>query len=207
MSGMNFKKTLLALLLTLTLLFTLTLPAFAEEITTDAPATDEITTEADVTDAEPGETTEAEPDGETTAAGTTSTETTAAGTTATTTAAGTTAATTTTAADEGWGVGDWVSLAIGVVIIGVILVLAILFITVKDDGTAGKDGEKVPFRIRGKRYFRSTKSEAKKVVWTPWKTVRRNTLVVLIVMLVCAVIIGLLDWAFSEGFIALANLF
>ena len=196
MSGMNFKKTLLALLLTLALLFTLTLPAFAEEVTTDATVTDEVTTGAEISTTEPSGETD-EPDGETTAAGTTTAGTTAAGTTATTTAT----------ADEGWGVGDWVSLGIGVAILAVILVLAILFITVKDDGTAGKDGEKVPFRIRGKRYFRSVKSEAKKVVWTPWKTVRRNTLVVLIVMLVCAIIIGLLDWVITQGFIAFGGLF
>ena len=202
MSGMNFKKTLLALLLTLTLLFTLTLPAFAEDATTATP-------DAEITTTEPVDT--VEPDGETTAeagttdAGTTDAAGTTAGTTASTTTAGTTAATTTS--DEEWGVGDWVSLGIGVAILGVILVLAILFITVKDDGTAGKDGGKVPVRIRGKRFFRSTKSEAKKVVWTPWKTVRRNTLVVLVVMLICAVIIGLLDWVFTQGFIALAGLF
>lgn len=195
---MNFKKALLAILLTLTLLFTLTLPAFAEDVTTEAPdASVEVTDE--------GATTTEAPDGETTAAGTDG-ETTASGTTAGTTA-GTTTAGTTTAADEGWGVGDWVSLAIGVVILAVILVMAILFITVKDDGTAGKDGKKVPFRIRGKRFFRSTKSEAKKVVWTPWKTVRKNTLVVLIVMIVCALVIGFLDWVFSQGIIALAGLF
>ena len=196
MSGMNFKKTLLVLLLTLTLLFTLAVPTFAEDVTTEAEITsgeansEEVTTEAS---------------DETTAAGTTATTT--DGATTTKGSSTTTSSTTTAAGDEGWGVGDWVSLAIGVVIIAVLLVLAILFITVKDDGTAGKDGGKVPFRIRGKRYFRSTKSEAKKVVWTPVKTVRKNTIVVLIVMLVFAVVIVLLDWVLSQGIISLAGLF
>ncbi|MBO5270190.1 MAG: preprotein translocase subunit SecE [Clostridia bacterium] len=197
MSGMNFKKTLLVLLLTLTLLFTLAVPTFAEEVTTEAEITsgeansEEVTTEAsgDVT----------------TEAGTTATTT--DGATTTKGSSTTTSSSTTAAGDEGWGVGDWVSLAIGVVIIAVLLVLAILFITVKDDGSAGKDGGKVPFRIRGKRFFRSTKSEASKVVWTPWKTVRKNTLVVIIVMIACALLIGLLDWVLSEGIVALAGLF
>lgn len=191
---MNFKKTLLATLLILTLLFTMAIPAFAEETT---GSSEEVTTEA-TGETTGGETAESVADGETTA-GKTDGETTKASTT--------TSAVTTTATDDGWGVGDWVSLAIGVVIVGVIATLAVMFITVKDDGSAGKDGDKVPFRVRGKRFFKSTKSEAKKVVWTPVKTVRKNTIVVLIVMLVFAVVIGLLDWVLSQGIISLAGLF
>lgn len=198
MSGMNFKKALLATLLILTLLFTMAIPAFAEET---SGSNEEVTTEVsgETTGSEnDGETTGSETDGETTA-GKTDGETTKASTT--------TSAVTTTATDDGWGVGDWVSLAIGVVIVGVIATLAVMFITVQDDGSAGKDGSKVPFRVRGKRFFKSTKSEAKKVVWTPVKTVRKNTIVVLIVMLVFAVVIGLLDWVLSQGIISLAGLF
>ena len=195
---MNFKKTLLAALLILTLLFTMAIPAFAEETSATSA---EVTTEAE------GETTGTESDGETT--GTESDAETTAGKAdgETTKATSTTTAVTTTASDDGWGAGDWVSLAIGVAIVGVIVVLAVMFITVKDDGTAGKDGGKIPFRVRGKRFFKSTKSEAKKVVWTPAKTVRKNTIVVLIVMLVFAVVIGLLDWVLSQGIISLAGLF
>ena len=208
MSGMNFKKTLLALLLTLALLFTLTLPAFATDVdaTADDPSSDVSGTVEEPTDSandptgsdsEPSESTGASADGTTG-----KTETTGAtGTTATTTAA------TTTAADEGFSVGDWISLGIGAVILLVILVLAILFITAKDDPDAGKNGDKVPFALRGKRFFRSCKSEGKKVVWTPWKTVRKNTLVVIIVIVICAIVIGLLDWVFSRGINALAGLF
>ena len=195
---MNFKKALLATLLILTLLFTMAIPAFAEET---SGSNEEVTTEVsgETTGSEnDGETTGSETDGETTA-GKTDGETTKASTT--------TSAVTTTATDDGWGVGDWVSLAIGVVIVGVIATLAVMFITVQDDGSAGKDGSKVPFRVRGKRFFKSTKSEAKKVVWTPVKTVRKNTIVVLIVMLVFAVVIGLLDWVLSQGIISLAGLF
>jgi preprotein translocase SecE subunit len=203
MSGMNFKKTLLATLLILTLLFTMAIPAFAEETT---GSSEEVTTEA-TGETTGGETAESVADGETTA-GKTDGETTAGKTDGETTKASTTtSAVTTTATNDGWGVGDWVSLAIGVVIVGVIATLAVMFITVKDDGSAGKDGGKVPFRVRGKRFFKSTKSEAKKVVWTPVKTVRKNTIVVLIVMLVFAVVIGLLDWVLSQGIISLAGLF
>ncbi len=58
-----------------------------------------------------------------------------------------------------------------------------------------------------KEAWRGFKSEIKKIVWPSWKQVRKNTLVVLVVVVVCAVIIGALDYAFSSGIIALTNLF
>ena len=198
MSGMNFKKTLLALLLTIALLVALTVPAFATEVT-DAASAEETTELAAETEAVTEATEETEADAETDAE--------------------TKADAETTKdleldldhdhdhEDEGMTTGDWISLGIGAAILVVLIVLAVLFITAKDDGTAGKDGGKVPFRIRGKRFFRSCKSEAKKVVWTPWKTVRKNTLVVLIVIVVCAIVIGLLDWLFTQGIVALTGLF
>lgn len=191
MSGMNFKKTLLALLLALTLLFTLTLPAFATDVA-DTDSSAEISDTAE----EPTES-----GSETTG----STDETTGKTSETTKATGST--TTAATADEGMSVGDWISLGIGAVILLIILIMAILFITAKDDPEIGKNGEKVPFALRGKRFFRSCKSEGKKVVWTPAKTVRKNTLVVIIVIVVCAIVIGLLDWVFSGGFNALAGLF
>ena len=198
MSGMNFKKTLLALLLALTLLFTLTLPAFATDVA-DTDSSAEISDTAEEPTESGSETTGStdETTGKTSeTTGKTSETTKATGST-------TTAAT----ADEGMSVGDWISVGIGAVILLIILIMAILFITAKDDPEIGKNGEKVPFALRGKRFFRSCKSEGKKVVWTPAKTVRKNTLVVIIVIFVCAIVIGLLDWVFSGGFNALAGLF
>lgn len=180
------KKTLLALLLVFALLFTLMMPTYAadaadsSESTADAEGTNDTADDS----AEGSTTNESEDAGETTAKVDTDDE-----------------------KEESWGVGEWISLGIGVVILVTLLVFAILFISAKDDGTAGKDGSKVPFRIRGKRYFRSVRSESKKVVWTPWKTVRKNTLVVLVILVVCAIVIGALDWVFSKGIIALASLF
>ena len=56
-------------------------------------------------------------------------------------------------------------------------------------------------------FFRSYKSETKKIVWCPWKQVRKNTLVVIVLIAVCAVVIGALDIAFSGGITALTGLF
>ena len=55
--------------------------------------------------------------------------------------------------------------------------------------------------------WRGFKSEFKKIVWPSWKQVRKNTLVVVVIVAVCAVIIGLLDIAFSSGIRALTELF
>ena len=54
---------------------------------------------------------------------------------------------------------------------------------------------------------KDTAGEMKKVVWTPKKTVLKNTIVVLVVMVICIIVIGVLDWVFSNGILALAGLF
>ena len=58
-----------------------------------------------------------------------------------------------------------------------------------------------------KEAWRGFKSETKKIVWPSWKQVLKNTGVVLVVVIICAIIIGILDYAFSGGIQALAELF
>ena len=65
--------------------------------------------------------------------------------------------------------------------------------------------EKKKGRVR--EAWRGFKSETKKIVWPSWKQVFKNTLVVLIIVIICAVVIGALDYAFSGGFQALVDLF
>ena len=60
---------------------------------------------------------------------------------------------------------------------------------------------------RLKEAWRGFKSETKKIVWPSWKQVLKNTGVVLVVVIICAIIIGILDYAFSGGIQALAELF
>ena len=55
--------------------------------------------------------------------------------------------------------------------------------------------------------WRGFKSEVKKIVWPSRKQVVKNTLVVIVVVVICAIIIGALDYAFSQGIIALTDLF
>ena len=58
-----------------------------------------------------------------------------------------------------------------------------------------------------KGWFRGFKSEIKKIVWPSWKQVLKNTGVVLVIILVFAVIIGALDFAFGSGIAGLTKLF
>ena len=58
-----------------------------------------------------------------------------------------------------------------------------------------------------KEAWRGFRSEVKKVVWPSGKQVLKNTGIVLIVILVCALIIGALDYAFGTGIAALTKLF
>ena len=67
--------------------------------------------------------------------------------------------------------------------------------------------EKVKFFTRVGNFFRGIKGEIKKIVWQPWKQVKKNTAVVLVVVIACAIIIGVLDFTFSEGLVLLQGLF
>ena len=58
-----------------------------------------------------------------------------------------------------------------------------------------------------KEAWRGFKSELKKIVWPSWKQVLKNTGVVLVIVLICGLMIGALDYAFSQGIIALTKLF
>ena len=66
--------------------------------------------------------------------------------------------------------------------------------------------DKKPLGERLGHFFRSYKSEIKKIVWCPWKQVRKNSLVVLAVVGACAAAICALDLAFSEVLRTLADL-
>ena len=67
--------------------------------------------------------------------------------------------------------------------------------------------EKKPLGQRIGHFFRSYKSEVKKIVWCPWKQVQKNSLVVLVVVVAVAVAVCALDYGFSTGLAALHSLF
>ncbi len=65
--------------------------------------------------------------------------------------------------------------------------------------------EKVPFGQRVKNFFKSYKSEFKKIVWASPKSVLNNTVIVVVSIIVCSAAIGIFDYVFSTAIIALAN--
>ena len=65
---------------------------------------------------------------------------------------------------------------------------------------------KESFWEKVKRFFRSYRSEVKKIVWFSWDQTWKNTLVVLVIAIAIAVVVGLLDWGFTKGIIALSGL-
>ena len=66
--------------------------------------------------------------------------------------------------------------------------------------------EKVKLSTRIVTAFRGYKSEVKKIVWCPWNQVRKNTLVVVVVIVASAAVVGVLDYVFTQGLIALGAL-
>ncbi len=55
-------------------------------------------------------------------------------------------------------------------------------------------------------WLRSLNSERKKISWATWKSVRKNTLIVILVVVVLAVAIGVVDFLLSQGIIGLGRI-
>ncbi|MBE6562931.1 MAG: preprotein translocase subunit SecE [Ruminococcaceae bacterium] len=55
-------------------------------------------------------------------------------------------------------------------------------------------------------FFKSCKAEMKKIVWSSWTTVRSNTLMVLVSIIVISAAIGIVDLLFSQGIVILSIL-
>ena len=58
-----------------------------------------------------------------------------------------------------------------------------------------------------KNAWKGFRSELKKIVWPSWKQVLKGTGVVVLVVIICAVAIGGLDWTFSKGMKGLLDFF
>ncbi len=109
--------------------------------------------------------------------------------TATETASG--AETTTGTGEE--GESNITELVVNLVIGGVIIVIAVVLI--------------IKNRVKLGAFLRSVKNELHKIIWSPKEQTRKNFLVVIVICAAVAVLVGLLDFAFSKGIIGLASLF
>ena len=55
-------------------------------------------------------------------------------------------------------------------------------------------------------FARSIKSEVKKISWSPWTDVKKNTFVVVVVIVACAIALAIIDFVFSTGISLLGKL-
>ena len=95
----------------------------------------------------------------------------------------------TTEEEKGMSLGDIISLAV----LGVVIILVVIYCLTHKEKVA--------------KLFRGLKSELKKIVWTPWNQVRKNTVVVLVIIIATIIVIGVLDFLFSRGILALGKIF
>ena len=76
----------------------------------------------------------------------------------------------------------------------------------KKENKPAEKKDKPSFISRAGAWFRSTKAELKKIVWTPKDEVIKNTCVTLVGMVAMSAVLGLLDFAFSSAISGLAKL-
>ena len=78
--------------------------------------------------------------------------------------------------------------------------------TVVKNDKADKPEKKEKKKGRIKEAWRGFKSELKKIVWPSGKQTFKNLFVVLVILLVCAALITVLDYAFGNGMAALSKI-
>ena len=78
--------------------------------------------------------------------------------------------------------------------------------TVVKNDKADKPEKKEKKKGRIKEAWRGFKSELKKIVWPSGKQTFKNLFVVLVILIVCAALIALLDYAFGSGMAALSQI-
>ena len=167
------KLAILAALLSLLMLVSmLVVPAFAAE---DGSSADASTTDA---------ATEPATDGETG----TGSATTGATTTGSSTAGSSTTAASTTAADTSEEAKQKEQMTRGLINlgVGVVILIALAVLGIK-------------FRDKIPTWFKALKSECGKVTWCPKDKLKKNTIVVVIIILAITAVIAILDFTFSSG--------
>ena len=99
----------------------------------------------------------------------------------------------TTGADDKEGFKLTTNDIVSLVILGVVVIAVAVYCIIKREKVGS--------------FFRSLKSEFKKISWSPRNQVRKNTIVVIIVVVAIAVLVGLLDLLFNQAIVALGRLF
>ena len=56
-------------------------------------------------------------------------------------------------------------------------------------------------------WFKSVKSECKKISWASWKSVRSNGTIVLVCVVIFSIVLAILDYCFSGAIVGLSRIF
>ncbi len=88
---------------------------------------------------------------------------------------------------------------VGLVIAGIIVVAVIVTVIILASSAAKRE--------KFFKFFRGYKSELKKIVWCPADQLRKSSFVVILCIIICAVVLALLDYGFSNGIMVLNSLF
>ena len=68
------------------------------------------------------------------------------------------------------------------------------------------DSEKKNIFKRIGAWFKGLNAERKKISWASWKSVRSNTLIVIVTIIVVSAAIGLVDYLLMNGIVGLGHL-
>ena len=66
--------------------------------------------------------------------------------------------------------------------------------------------DKPSFFAKMGAWFKSLRSECKKISWTSWKNVKSNTAITLVCVIAFAIVIGVLDFVFRHSISGLSDL-
>ena len=91
--------------------------------------------------------------------------------------------------EKSLGLGFWISMGV----LGALVIVGVVFAIIK--------------REKLNTWLLSYKSELKKIVWSSKNDVKKNTIVVVVAVIAIAIVVGLLDFAFNKGIVALGKLF
>ena len=67
--------------------------------------------------------------------------------------------------------------------------------------------DKPSFFQRAGAWLKSVRAECKKITWASWESVKQNSVVVIVITLISAVVLGLLDFAFGNAIQGLSRIF
>lgn len=71
---------------------------------------------------------------------------------------------------------------------------------------AEKKADKPSIWARLGVWYKSLKSECKKVSWASWKSVKSNSITVIVTAVIFAAVLGILDYCFSSAVVGLSRL-